>query len=207
MTEHWPHAEGEMAERIRSHDWGATPLGPIETWPHALVTTAGIMLVLNEPVALAWGPELIILYNDAYVSLYGDKTQAPLLGVGVPVARPEIWSKVGRDYEQVLRGGAQIRHENRLVPIVRNGRLEDIYWTYSFSPVLDANAPNGIGGVLIVAVERVETTAVMRASDERQLFLSRLSDALRPLADPETIRTITCRLLGEQLGADWVVYG
>jgi PAS domain S-box-containing protein len=46
-----------------------------------------------------------------------------------------------------------------------------------------------------------------RAAERRQRFLLRLSDALRPLADPAVIRSEACRLLGEHLEADWVVYG
>jgi two-component sensor histidine kinase len=196
-----------MAQRIRVHDWAATPLGPIEAWSEALKTTVGVLLALNEPAALAWGPQFVILYNDAYVALYGDRHQAPPLGVGVQRARPEIWDLIGPDYQQVLGGGAPIRHENRIVPLLRHGKIEQIYWTYSFNPVPEAAAPHGVGGVLILAVQRLETTAVMQASDARQLFLSRLSDTLRPLADPEAIRMEACRLLGEQLNADWVVYG
>jgi two-component sensor histidine kinase len=207
MIRYWPNASGEMAQRIRAHDWAATPLGPIETWPQALMTTVGILLVLREPAALAWGPEYIILYNDAYIDFYGDRSHPPALGVGVPVARAEIWSAIGPDYEQVLRGGQSVRHEDRLVPVLRHGRMEDIRWTYSFDPVADAAAPNGVGGVLILATKRTQTTQAMQGSDGRQLFLSKLSDTLRPLADPDAIRLETCRLLGEQLNADWVVYG
>lgn len=32
----WPAGDGEMATRIRAHDWAATPLGPVETWPEQL---------------------------------------------------------------------------------------------------------------------------------------------------------------------------
>lgn len=207
MIVHWPNTAGEMADRIRTHEWEATPLGPIDTWPQALITAVGILLALNEPTALAWGPELIILYNDAYVRFFGGREQVAALGMGVPAARPELWSMIGPDYEQVLRGGLPVRYENRLVPVLRHGRMEDIYWTYSFNPVPDAGSANGVGGVLIVAVEGVETKSVMQASDDRQLFLSKLSDTLRPLVNPDVIRMETCRLLGEQLAADWVVYG
>ena len=47
----------------------------------------------------------------------------------------------------------------------------------------------------------------MRTSNEQQAFLLKLSDTMRPLADPATVRSEACRLLGELLGADWVVYG
>jgi len=207
MREYWPHAEGEMARRIRAHDWAATPLGPIGAWSASLKTTVGVLLALAEPVAVAWGPEFIILYNDAYVDLYGSRDQVPTLGVGVPIARSEIWDLIGPDYEHVLRSGKPVRHENRLVPLLRHGRMENILWTYSFNPVVDPTAPNDIGGVLIVAAKRQVTTDALRMSDDFQLFLSSLSEALRPLADAEAIRALSCRLLCDELQADWVVYG
>ena len=46
----------------------------------------------------------------------------------------------------------------------------------------------------------------VRASEERQAFLLRLSDALRPLVDPTAIQTVACRVLGEHLRADRVNY-
>lgn len=41
----------------------------------------------------------------------------------------------------------------------------------------------------------------------QQAFVLKLSDALRPLADPAMVRSKACQLLGQELGADWVVYG
>lgn len=46
----------------------------------------------------------------------------------------------------------------------------------------------------------------LRASEARHAFLLRLSDALRPLGDPDAIVEEACRLLGEELGADRVYY-
>ena len=56
----------------------------------------------------------------------------------------------------------------------------------------------------ITARKRAE--ASQRASEERQLFLLRLTDALRPLADPIAIQDVAARLLGEHLQANRVGY-
>jgi PAS domain S-box-containing protein len=189
-----------MGERIRRHDWAATPLGPMESWPQSLKTALAIVLTLNEPAALAWGPELVILYNDAYARLFGPGNVATL-GMPVRLARPELWETIGPEFERILRGGEAERHEGRLVPVMRHGRLEEVYWTYSHNPVPDADAPNGVGGVLILAVETSQTVAAMRASDEREAFLLKLSDALRPLVDPIEIMSIVSEEVGRHLGA------
>src|SRR5215217_400953 len=194
-----------MGSRIRSFDWSSTVLGPIAEWPQSLKTAVGMLLTLKEPVALTWGPQFIILYNDAYVRLYGDWEEAPALGMGVPIARAEIWDTIGPDYEQVLSGGESVHFENRLVPVLRHGRLEPVRWTYSFNPVPDDDAPHGVGGVLIVAELRSETAAVMKESDDREAFLLKLGDALRPLGDVSSIEQTLTRLVGERLDADWVV--
>ena len=49
MTTDWPEGSGEMALRIREHDWSGTPLGPLESWPQRLKTTIDLMLVHGFP--------------------------------------------------------------------------------------------------------------------------------------------------------------
>jgi len=67
---------GEMGERIRAHDWAATPLGPIGSWPQSLRTAISIMLNSRFPTYLAWGPQLASLYNEAYRPILGTKREA-----------------------------------------------------------------------------------------------------------------------------------
>ncbi|MGH3973195.1 MAG: hypothetical protein ACRDS9_07710 [Pseudonocardiaceae bacterium] len=63
----------EMATRIRAMDWSGTPVGPIQGWPQSLCTAVGIMLESRFPMLIWWGPELTMIYNDAYVPILGDK--------------------------------------------------------------------------------------------------------------------------------------
>ena len=55
----WPPGAGEMAARIRAHDWAATPLGPIEGWPRSLKTVVDLLLAQAFPMAALWGAENI----------------------------------------------------------------------------------------------------------------------------------------------------
>src|SRR5262245_15860748 len=50
---------GEMGQRIRTHPWAATPLGPVETWPQSLRSAVSILLPSKAQIVLFWGPELI----------------------------------------------------------------------------------------------------------------------------------------------------
>ncbi len=87
--------------------------------------------------------------------------------------------------------------ENHLVPITRHGRLEDVYWTYSYSPIDDESAPKGIGGVLVVCTE---TTAAVQESG-RQAYSLALSESLRNQSDPEPMMDAACAALGRHLRA------
>jgi PAS domain S-box-containing protein len=45
--------------------------------------------------------------------------------------------------------------ENQLVPIFRNGKIEDVYWTFSYSSVIDDEGNHG--GILVTCMETTGT--------------------------------------------------
>ncbi len=161
-----------MARRMREHDWSATPLGEPAQWPASLRTMVAMMLSTRHPAFIFWGPELRCLYNDAYSVSLGPEKHPGILGMPGKQAFPEIWPIVGADIEGVLAGGPATWHENQLVPIQRNGRLEDVYWTYSYAGIDDSHAPNGVGGVLVLCNE---TTGQVLERQKTQSDLSRLA--------------------------------
>ena len=147
---------GEMGHLIRARDWSATPLGDVTTWSVPLRTAVHLMLNTNHPVFLFWGPEHTCLYNDAYSRSLGSEMHPAILGTPGLEAWRAIWPVIGPQIAQVMTGGGATWHENQLIPIMRNGRLEPIYWTYSYSPISDDDAPNGIGGVLVLVTETTQ---------------------------------------------------
>ena len=62
---------GEMARLIRAREWATTPLGPLSTWPQSLRSAVSILLPSRAQITLFWGPELVVLYNDAYRPVLG----------------------------------------------------------------------------------------------------------------------------------------
>src|SRR4029078_1712353 len=74
----------------------------------------------------------------------------------------EIWPVIGPQIEQVMSGRGATWHVDQLVPITRHGRVEDVYWTYSYSPIDDEAAPGGIGGVLVVCTETTQQVLAAR---------------------------------------------
>ncbi|MCJ2103330.1 MULTISPECIES: sensor histidine kinase [Methylobacterium] len=99
----WPQGGGEMAERIRHHDWQRTPLGPIARWSQRL--TLMVEQVLANPLvaSLVCGPERILLYNDAAAKLYGDR-HPQALGRPLAATFPEGWATVAPFYERAFAG-------------------------------------------------------------------------------------------------------
>ncbi|MDN5747765.1 MAG: GAF domain-containing protein [Pseudonocardia sp.] len=143
-------AGGEMGRRIAALDATATPLGPLATWSRTLRTAVSICLTSRRPMAIWWGPELVLLCNDAWVPILGPaKHPAP----GRPGAQvcPEMWHIIGDQLAGVLRTGDATWSDDRLLPADRFGYLEEAYFTYSHSPI---HAEDGhVAGVFTAVTE------------------------------------------------------
>ena len=160
---------GEMRALARAFDWASTPLGPVSSWSQSLRTTAGIVMESRNPMFLFWGPELVQLYNDDYRPSLGEGGRHPrALGMRGREFWTEIWDTIGPQIEQVMSGAGATWHVDQYLPILRNGRLEDVWWTYSYSAVRDDDG--SIGGTLVVCQEttnRVRAESALRESEAR----------------------------------------
>jgi PAS domain S-box-containing protein len=163
-----------MAHLMRSHDWSRTPLGDPTSWPQALRVSVRILLNCGHPMYIWWGPEGACLYNDAYRQSIGPERHPSSLGRPAREVWDEIWHIVGSQIEQVMSGGKAIWQEDALVPITRNGRREEVYWTYSYSPIGDQTAVNGVGGVLVVCTETTKAVLAARHRDDEKERLLQL---------------------------------
>ncbi len=143
-----------MAELIRDFDWARTPLGGVEAWPDTLLTTVNLLIASRHPMFLWWGPELIQFYNDGYrPSIRADKHPSAV-GQRGRDCWPEIWHIIGPQIDAVMNQGESTWNTNQLVPIIRNGKLEEVFWTYSYSPVRDKDGV--VQGTLVVCSETTE---------------------------------------------------
>ncbi|MDQ6628802.1 MAG: PAS domain-containing protein [Pseudomonadota bacterium] len=144
---------GEMGARIRAFDWAATELGAPHDWPSPLRTTLRLMLTTGHPVFIFWGPEHRCFYNDAYSRSLGPEKHPCILGQPAREAWAEIWATVGPQIEHVLQGRGATWHENQLIPILRHGVTQEVYWTYSYAPIDKDDGSDGVGGVLVLVTE------------------------------------------------------
>jgi len=130
-------ASGEMGDRVRNHDWTKTALGPIHSWSEALVVSTNLMLSCQFPSVLLWGAEMIQIYNDASLPLMAEKHPSAL-GQRAQECWAEAWHIIGPQFEAAFHDGIPTHKENMLVPVIRHGKLQEIYWTYSYSPFMVA---------------------------------------------------------------------
>lgn len=149
-----------MGRLIREYDWDASPLGPMDQWPQSLKTTLGIMIHSKFPMFLFWGEDMLCFYNDAYRPSLGVNGKHPsALGKPGAMVWPEIWPTIKPQIDQVLSGGDATWYEDQLIPIYRNGKIEDVYWTYSYSPVIDESGE--IGGVFVTVTETTKAVQMV----------------------------------------------
>ncbi len=156
-----------MGRAVRNFDWSRTPLGPIEGWSTSLLTAVRILLGQKHAACMFWGPELTMLYNDAYAPALGKKECRAL---GQPFRRiwADVWNDVQPLVNQALSGKGTYNEEMRLV-MTRNGFDEETFWTFSHSPLFDDDG--SIAGLINITVD---VTEVVQARRNQQIMQQEL---------------------------------
>ncbi|HEY5938835.1 MAG TPA: hypothetical protein VIU61_29485, partial [Kofleriaceae bacterium] len=146
-------------ELVAKLDWASTPLGPIDRWSPALAATVANLLDTRQAMLLFWGPELIQIYNDSFVPSFGRGKHPTAMGQRAAECWADAWPVVGAQIEAVMVRGEPAWFDDALVPIFRNGRMEEVYWTYSYSPAYDSGA---IAGTLVIVTEKTQRVLASR---------------------------------------------
>ena len=186
---HRPNDEREMARRVAELDWSTTPLGPYESWSASLRSAVRILLTSQFAMWMAWGPELTMLYNDAYRRNTLRAKHPWALGQPANAVWAEIWEDIGPRIDSVLESGIATWDEDLLLFLERSGYPEETYHTFSYSPLADDDG--AVAGMLCVVVE--ETDRVL--SERRMATLRELgSDLAVTGSEQETLATVGHRL-------------
>jgi signal transduction histidine kinase/CheY-like chemotaxis protein len=167
---------GEAGAVLRSIDWQASPLGPLHTWPQSLRTSLGLCLSSRFPIALYWGRDFIMLYNDALLPMVGANKHPWAMARPAFEVLPEIRELIEPLLLRVIGTGEAIWSEDTMLPLVRGDAPEEGYFTFTYSPIRDESG--GVGGVFCAVLETTD-----KVIEERRL---RLLNAFAETTQPRT---------------------
>src|SRR3954449_11311155 len=175
---------GPEARALLAYPWETTPIGPVDSWPDQLRLLVQVMLSSQFPMMIVWGREYTQLYNDAFRPILGTAKHPGALGRSVRETWAEIWDEIGPLFASVYAGDAVSNVDHRLM-INRNGYDEEVFFTYSYSPIHDES--DVVAGLLVVATE---TTA--QVIDRRRLrCVGDLASALVGASSIESVADVT----------------
>jgi PAS domain S-box-containing protein len=167
-----------MGERMRTFDWASHPMGVPEGWPPALRMAVSLCLNSSFPTAIYWGPELYVLYNDAWSAIPAEK-HPWILGKRAAEAWADIWDIVGPQFREVLEAGRSFAVYDQMLPMVRGGAPRETWWNYSLTPIRDAD--HGVGGIFN---QGNEISEVVLARRQRDAELARWREMFRQAPAP-----------------------
>ena len=170
-----PLPDSEMGRLFLGTDWSRTPLGAVQGWPQSLRIAVSICLNSRFPMFVWWGPQLINIYNDAYIPVLGKRHP---LAFGRPAREfwNDIWNVLGPQVDEVMLHGRPTWNERELLVMERNGYSEETYFTWSYSPI--HNELGGVGGLFCACTE--ETPRVI-AERERDALVRSAQDTAQTL--------------------------
>ncbi|MCU0117482.1 PAS domain-containing protein [Pseudomonas sp. B2M1-30] len=156
--------KGEMAGRIRAHDWSQTDLGPLETWPASLCSSVQMMLASPLPIVMLWGHAGYMIYNDAYSEFAGGR-HPYLLGSPVEMGWPEV-ADFNRNVVDTCLAGGTLEYRNKVLVLLRNGVPEDVWLDLYYSPVPnDDGMPAGVMAMVVETTEFVKSERLRQAAE------------------------------------------
>lgn len=169
---------GEMGELMRTYNWSGTSIGSPDTWPQNLRIAISILLNSKFPMFIFWTDDLIQFYNDAYRPSLGIDGKHPhALGKSGYDTWAEIWDTIQPLIRKVMINGESVWFEDQFLPIYRNGRMENVYWTYSYSPLNDeVGIPQGVFVTCYESTEKVKAYDQLRESKEMYQFAIEASE-------------------------------
>jgi PAS domain S-box-containing protein len=189
-----------MAQQIRSRDWALTSLGPIERWPANLRSAVDLVLGCGFPATLQWGPELILIYNDAYISLIGTRHPSAF---GQPLL--DTFPEIAETYRPILDRlwrGKTVTLENQLYRYTRDNTPTDAWFNLSHSPV---HAPDGsVAGILVIGLETTARVLAEREKSRADRALRKSEHRLKRVLETDAVGVLFFDLSGTVIDANEV---
>ncbi|HEV7659409.1 MAG TPA: response regulator [Allosphingosinicella sp.] len=145
-------------------DWAATAFGPVESWPQSLRTAASMVLGAATPMFIGWGPDFLMLYNEAYAEILGDRE--PAMGRPGREVWADIWDRIRPNAERALAGETLFFEADPRI-LRRGGREKQVWMTFGYNPIIgEDGTPAGVFGT-VIAVGDASAEQRIRESEER----------------------------------------
>ena len=206
---HWTPGDIELVREVAERTWAAVERAKAETALHdreadlARVQRIGRVGGVNIVVA----PELRSMRSPEYLRLHGlplsasDESHADWLARVLPMDR----ERAERAILTALNGNAVTYESEYRIVRPSDGAVRWIEARADIERDANGTALRLVGAHVDITEQKLLQQA-LTASDARQAFLLKFSDALRSLGDPVEVQTAALRVLGEHLGAGRAQY-
>ena len=169
---------GNLKALISGFDWSKTPLGPQAQWPDRLKAAVDLMMPSPAAMAILWGKQGTLLYNDAYAAIAGHR-HPDMLGRPAHEAWPEFSEFLREVIDKVL-GGASVSYRSKNLTANFDLGPRNFWFDLDFSPIADGTGKPA--GVLAIVADTTERVLAERAHREGEERLRTLADGIAQFA-------------------------
>ncbi|MEV4478211.1 SpoIIE family protein phosphatase [Micromonospora coxensis] len=193
-----PAPVSQVAAAVLGHPWAGTALGPPQQWDPAVRALVDVVLSSPVPMALYYGDRFVMLYNQSYSELIGDR-HPDAIGRPAPEVFADLWHTpgVGDVIERVYRRGESFLQRESVLPVDRQlaAAGDHAVFTRGHSPARDS--AGRIVGVLTVAAQTTQFTQQVQS-------LSDFAAALSGTLTLDDVARVTLRYMLHSFDADRV---
>ncbi|MFJ6197734.1 SpoIIE family protein phosphatase [Micromonospora sp. NPDC092111] len=195
-----PAAVSQVAAAVLAHPWTDTPLGARQDWDGAVRALVDAILSCPVPMGLYYGDDFVMVYNQAYSELLGDRHPGAL-GRPAPEVFADLWHVpgVGEVIERAYRHGESFLQKESVLPVDRHlaATGDHAVFTRGHSPVRDSTGR--VVAVLTVAAQTTQLTQQLQS-------LSDFAAALSGTLTLDDVARVTLRYALHSFDADRVSF-
>ncbi len=197
-------SDDRMAPLVAAHDWHVSALGPLADWSPQLQMVTGMILQSPIPMALLWGDEGTLIYNQHYIDIAG-RYHPAILGSPVEQAWPEA-AAFNRHVLDTCLSGRPLTFSRQELTLYRSGVGEQIFFDLNYAPVTDLDGtPVGVLATVVDVTAAVTMENQLLAETQTLETLNRTGAALAAELELEPlVQMVTdagVELTGAQFGA------
>ncbi|KAI4941458.1 hypothetical protein J4E86_010491 [Alternaria arbusti] len=159
----------------------------MSSWSSQLRSIANLVMQDPRPAVVFYGPDLIMIYNEAEIELLGGFH--PCMGVSARVALASVWDQYFEPIIQTNLAGETVEKTNTSIHMVRSGFMEETYFSLKFIPILDAE------GITVGHYEPLVETTRQVIAQRRSRVLLELSEEIPRARNTDTYWVLATEVL------------